>query len=527
LYNLTPVFIIPDAGAPEKIACRQGGENLPQYMKKNMTPSPLPTISPEKTGKSLSLQDFVENAIDGIFIIDRNRRLVEFNRTCEELTGYHREEVIGKNVFCARAIQCQNASGESMAGTLCPSLNVFQSDLSHQSERMKAIARDGSERWVETHYTPIYGGDGQVTYVLGIIRDITPQVLLEEEHARLGEELVHYRQEIESRYDFSKLIGNSKPILDALELAGEVAGTNTTVLITGESGTGKELLARAIHFNSPRKGGSLVAVNCAAFPEQLLESELFGYDRGAFTGAERTKPGRFELAHGGTLFLDEIAETSLTTQAKLLRVIQEREVEHLGGTRPIQVNVRIITATNRNLEERVREGLFRQDLYYRISVFPIRLPPLRERRQDILPLAGHFLEKFAMETGKKVPGISREARKLLLDHHWDGNVRELQNVIERAVILCRGELITSAHLPIGDSGDHPTHGKNQSLQDLFSLPEEGLSLEELEKSLLKQALTKSHHNKTRAAVLLGLTRSTLRYRLEKYGLEGAETSQDG
>jgi len=482
---------------------------------------------PEKVTKSLSLHDLVENAIDGIFIIDRNRRLVEFNRACEVMTGYTREEVIGKNVFCARAIQCQNAARESMAGTLCPSLNVFQSDLSRQSERMRAVARDGSEKWVETHYTPIYGSDGKVEYVLGIIRDITSQVTLEEEHARLGEELDNYRQEIESRYDFGKLIGNSKPMLEALELAGEVAGTNTTVLITGESGTGKELLARAIHFNSTRKGGPLVAVNCAAFPEQLLESELFGYDRGAFTGADRTKPGRFELAHGGTLFLDEIAETSLTTQAKLLRVIQEREVEHLGGTRPLPVDVRIITATNRNLEEMVREGLFRQDLFYRISVFPIHLPSLRERKQDILPLAGHFLERFAMETGKKVPGISREARKLLLEHRWDGNVRELQNVIERAVILCRGDLITSAHLPIGTHSNPQNHAHRQQHHRGVSLPEEGCDLEEVEKSLLQQALARARNNKTRAAGLLGLTRSTLRYRLQKFGLEKVEASQNG
>ncbi len=488
---------------------------------------PLDPLPAGKVTKSLSLHDLVENAIDGIFIIDRNRRLVEFNRACEQMTGYAREEVIGKNVFCARAIQCQNAARESMAGTLCPSLTVFQSDLSRQSERMRAVARDGSEKWVETHYTPIYDKDGKVEYVLGIIRDITPQVILEEEHVRLGEELVNYRQEIESRYDFGKLLGNSKPMLQALELAGGVAGTNTTVLITGESGTGKELLARAIHFNSARKGGPLVAVNCAAFPEQLLESELFGYDRGAFTGADRTKPGRFELAHGGTLFLDEIAETSLTTQAKLLRVIQEREVEHLGGTRPIPVDVRIITATNRSLEEMVREGQFRQDLYYRISVFPIHLPALRERKQDILPLAGHFLERFAMETGKKVPGISREARKLLLEHHWDGNVRELQNVIERAVILCRGDLITSAHLPIGSSPGTKTPVLREQFQGGVLLPEEGVNLEEVEKSLLHQALTRAYNNKTRAANLLGLTRSTLRYRLQKFGLDEAETNQNG
>jgi PAS domain S-box-containing protein len=482
----------------------------------------------QKKDTSLSLHDLVENAIDGIFIIDRNRRLVEFNRACENLTGYSREEVIGKNVFCARAIQCKNAEGVSMAGNLCPSLNIFQADLRKQSERMRAIARDGSERWVETHYTPIHDRDGNVEYVMGIIRDITPQVSLEENHARLEVELVNYRREIESRYDFSKIIGNSKPMLEALELAGEVAATNTTVMITGESGTGKELLARALHFNSSRKGGPLVAVNCPAFPEQLLESELFGYDKGAFTGADRTKPGKFELATPGTLFLDEVSELSLPTQAKLLRVLQEKEVDHLGGARPIQVDVRLVAATNRDLEEMVRQGLFRQDLFYRINVFPIHLPALRERKSDILPLVAHFLERFAMETGKKVPGVSREARKLFLDHPWEGNVRELQNVIERAVILCKGDLITSVHLPIGGGLSLPSSKpRSGGLESVFELPEEGVELEELEKSLLHQALSKARNNKTKAAKLLGLTRSTLRYRLEKYGLDSVERGQIG
>lgn len=495
---------------------------------RNMKPSTLNSKVLDAPFHPLSLRHLVENAIDGIFIIDRNRRLVEFNHTCEELTGYKREEVIGKNIFCARAIQCQNASGDSMAGSLCPSLSVFHSDLSRQSERMKAVARDGSVRWVQTHYTPIYSSNGSVDYVLGIIRDITHQVTLEEDHARLEDELDHYRREIESRYDFSKLIGTSKPMLEALELAGEVVATNTTVLITGESGTGKELLARAVHFNSPRKGGPFVAVNCAAFPEQLLESELFGYDRGAFTGADRAKPGRFELAQGGTLFLDEIAEMSITTQAKILRVIQEREVEHLGGTRPIPVDIRLIAATNRNIEEMVRDGHFRQDLFYRINVYPIRLPALRERKQDILPLAGHFLERFAMETGKKLPGISREARRLLLNHPWEGNVRELQNVIERAVILSRGELITSAHLFSGLPDQlTSTFPVSVDSEDQILLPDEGLDLEQLEISLLKQSLKKTSNNKSQAAALLGLTRSTFRYRLQKYGLEEVESSQSG
>jgi len=475
---------------------------------------PTPSIAEP----SIDLQGLVGNAIDGIFIIDRNRRLVEFNRACEKLTGYSRQDVLGKNMFCAHAIQCQNAEGVSMAGNLCAGKDVFSCETSDCTERMRSTSKDGTERWIETHYTPIHGSGGEVEYVMGIMRDISSQVALENDHARLEEELVNYRREIEARYDFSNVIGTSKPILEALELAGEVATSQTTVLVTGESGTGKELLARAIHFNSPRSGSPFVAVNCPAHPEKLIERELFGFEKGAFPGADQDKPGRFELAKGGTLFLDEISEMDLPTQAKLLRVLREQELEHIGGTRSTPVDVRLIVATNRNLEELVQEQNFLQDLYYCINVFPIHLPALHERPADILPLAEHFLERFCNETGKQVPGISREARSILMEHPWEGNVRELQNVIERGVILSKGELITPDHIPDGSSkaGSQLGSGKGGTR---FQLPKDGLDLESVEKSLMEQALDQAKGNKTKAASLLGLSRSTLRYRLEKFGLD--------
>ena len=260
----------------------------------------------------------------------------------------------------------------------------------------------------------------------------------------------YLRQALESQYDFKNIIGNSLQVVAALNLVGEVAKTDSTVLITGESGTGKELIARAIHYNSNKACGPLIVLNCAAIPENLLESELFGYERGAFTGAEKTKRGRFELAGGGTFFLDEISEMSAAIQAKVLRVVEAKELERLGGTETLKVDVRIICATNKNLEDLVKIGKFREDLYYRISVFPITLS-LRERKEDIVPLSKHFFKAFFAKDGKGAYCLEQEVEKLLTMHKWDGNIRELQNVIERAVILCKGSAILPEHLPLSIS----------------------------------------------------------------------------
>ncbi|MCF6159627.1 MAG: sigma-54-dependent Fis family transcriptional regulator [wastewater metagenome] len=340
--------------------------------------------------------------------------------------------------------------------------------------------------------------------------------------SRLAIENKHLRQELESQYNFSNIIGNSPRVVDALRLVGEVSRTDSTVLITGESGTGKELITRAIHYNSNRAGGPLIALNCAAIPENLLESELFGYEKGAFTSAEKTKKGRFELAAGGTFFLDEISEMSAAIQAKVLRVIESKELERLGGTETIKSDVRIICATNKNLEDLVKQGKFREDLYYRISVFPINLPSLRERVEDIIPLSKYFLKRFSVKMGKAPITLSKEVERLLLHHKWEGNIRELQNVIERAVILCKGNIITPDHIPtsIVKGLSSNIKDKTQTLDNgvQFDIPPHGLSLDALEKQLVTQALEKSKNNKTKAAKLLGLTRGTFRYRLQKYGL---------
>ena len=331
-------------------------------------------------------------------------------------------------------------------------------------------------------------------------------------------EVKHLRQEIEGKYNFNNIIGDSPEMCEILRMAGDVSKTDTTVLITGESGTGKELLSRATHINSSRSKGPFLPVNCAAIPASLLEAELFGYERGAFTGAHQRKKGKFELASGGTLFLDEIGDMELDVQAKFLRVLESHEFERLGGDKSIQADVRIITATNKDLEKMVAEGLFREDLYYRVSVFPIRIPPLRERRDDIPLLSHHFIKKFSSAFGRKVPVLSDKVMEMLYNHPWKGNIRELKNVLERAMILCKGDRITRRHVVLNENYEKPFSTMNIDQIVSLLIQDYRIGLEELETKCIKFALENSGNNVSRAARMLGLSRATLRYRLEKMGL---------
>ena len=339
--------------------------------------------------------------------------------------------------------------------------------------------------------------------------------------ARLEAQVATLTRELEARTGQRRVVGQSKQWKDVLAHAARVAHTETTVLLTGESGTGKEVVARFVHHASRRSLGPFVAINCAALPDQLLESELFGHERGAFTGAVTTKPGRIEQATGGVLFLDEVGEMAPTVQAKLLRVLEEREFMRLGSTRVVHADIRVIAATNRDLHAAMQRGEFREDLYYRLGVFEIALPPLRERLDDVMELADTFLAEIGETVGRPAAGISREARDHLLAYAWPGNVRELRNAIERAVILADGGFIRSEHLPVTPprmialKGDDTPGG---------SLPAGGVNLEAIERSLVLKALTQARHNKTRAAKLLGLTRAQLYSRIEKYGLAETESS---
>ena len=366
-----------------------------------------------------------------------------------------------------------------------------------------------------------------------IVTALAAQVVVALQHQRLAAEQAHrarfegrarqleqrlttLRQELGDRFSFDRILGRSPALREALAGAAKVAPTETTVLLTGESGTGKELVAQAIHHASPRAEGPYVAINCAALPETLVESELFGHEKGAFTGADKQKPGRFELASGGTLFLDEIAELSPPVQAKLLRVLQEHEFQRVGGTTTLRAEVRFITATNRDLQRVVEEGRFREDLFYRLNVFSIHLPPLRERGDDILLLANHFVRELGARIGRGEPGLSRDAQELLRSYAWPGNIRELTNAVERALILADGGLLTAAHFGIvaagASAGDgRGAHGSDQTPSG---------SLADLERHTILAALERAKGNKTQAAAILGITRTQLYTRLRRFGLDG-------
>lgn len=364
------------------------------------------------------------------------------------------------------------------------------------------------------------------------------------EASRLKNEVENLRGEVRRRTGYHEVIAESKKMQEVLHFVRKVASSEaSTILIQGESGTGKDLIAKAIHYESSRQEKPFVAVNCSAIPETLMEAELFGHERGAFTDAKAMKKGLFEVSDGGTLFLDEIGELSPLLQAKLLRVLEDQIIRRVGGVRDMQVDVRVIAASNRDLERAVREGTFRQDLYYRLAIISIFLPPLRERRDDILPMVDFFVERYARKFRKNVRGITEETRKLLMTHNWPGNVRELKNAIERAMILEDEEFLRPTYMPFAVGQNHggltaferasgtgqesvgqPLNG-GRSLPPL-NIPEGGTSLEEVERALVELAMRQANSNQTQAAKLLDISRDALRYKLKKFGLMQGEESTD-
>jgi len=332
------------------------------------------------------------------------------------------------------------------------------------------------------------------------------------EHYHLREENLVLKERLGDRFDFSKMIGKSRKMVELFDLLTQVAPTDATVLILGESGTGKELVANALHHNSPRASQPFIKVACAALPETLLESELFGHEKGAFTGAVARREGRFWSAHRGSIFLDEVGEMSTTTQTKLLRVLQEKEFEPLGSTRTLKVDVRVIAATHKDLEKEVREGRFREDLFYRLNVVPVSIPPLRERKEDLPSLAVHFLSLYGEKNRKELKEISPKALDLLIRYDWPGNIRELENCIERGVIVARGEVIAPVDLP--PQVQALSAGKEEpGIQ--FPL---GISLQDVEKGLILKTLEDTGGNRSRAAEILGINRRTLQIKLKEYGM---------
>ncbi len=339
------------------------------------------------------------------------------------------------------------------------------------------------------------------------------------EHAGLKEENRALKDQINSDYNLTNIIGGSPAVQKLLEMVATVAPSDATVMISGESGTGKELIARALHYNSLRKEHPLVTVNCAAIAETLLESELFGHEKGAFTGADKRREGRFKQADRGTIFLDEIGETTATMQAKLLRVIQEKEIQRVGGEETLKVDVRIVAATNRDLEKEVDQGKFREDLFYRLNVMPLNVPPLRERSEDIPLLAQHFVQKFAEKNRKSVNGFVPLAMNMLVNYDWPGNVRELENAIERAVILLTGEHITEKQLPLNITQKYSDADFMLKSVGGNTLMDGTRSLEEIEKEAIGVTLKASQGNKAEAARRLGITRKTLHNKLKNYEMD--------
>jgi DNA-binding NtrC family response regulator len=338
------------------------------------------------------------------------------------------------------------------------------------------------------------------------------------DHSRLVAEVHTLRQNLDEKYGFENIIGRSEALIAVLDMAGRAARTDSTVLIRAETGTGKELLARAIHFNSPRKNKPFVTINCGAIPKDLLESELFGHIKGSFTGATADKKGKLEIADSGTLFLDEIGEMPLKLQVKVLRLIQQGEIDKIGATQPINVDVRIVAATHRNLQAMIEDGAFREDLYYRLAVIPLSLPPLRDRADDIPELVEYFFLRAKAKVGRANAKLPPSLLKYFQNYRWPGNVRELENVIERIVVLSREDEITLADLPDFLRREHVSLDTLQ-----LPLPPQGISLEAVEKELIERALHKFNWNQTHTAKYLDISRKTLMYRMEKHGIKHADT----
>jgi Nif-specific regulatory protein len=426
------------------------------------------------------------------------------------------EGIVGKVVESSRPIVIPRVSKEpSFLNRAAKRPELTRDELSFICVPILLNRRAVGAIGVDLKFNPDRDYDRYVKF-LGIVASSIAQAvkiqrLVEEDRKRLVDENQHLRQELRERYDFSSIIGSSGPVRQMYEQMAQVAATNTTVLIRGESGTGKEMVAHAIHYNSPRANKPFVKVSCAALPDSLIESELFGYERGAFTGAEQRKKGRFELAEGGTLFLDEIGDINLATQVKLLRVLQEREFERLGSTETIKVNVRMLTATNKDLERAIAAGTFREDLYFRLNVFTIFVPPLRERKADLLQLVDHFLEKFSREHRKNIKRISTPAIDMLMSYHWPGNVRELENTLERAVLMCDGQVVHGHHLPPSlQTAEASGTVTRVSLSDAVA---------GFEKDLIQDALKTTRGNRAKAARLLDTTERVLNYKVKKYAID--------
>jgi transcriptional regulator with PAS, ATPase and Fis domain len=470
----------------------------------------------------------LSSTVDGVFILDRSRRFIYMNQACEALTGRKADDVIGFQCKCHDLMNCQDDYGRSLAGALCPGDAVFKNLLTSAKQRMQIRSKDGRSRWIETVYTPIRDSDGRIELVLGITRDVSDAKEKEDElldtTKNLREEVDRLRNDMRKRYGFASIVSKSPNMQGVFEKVKAACTNSSSVLISGESGTGKEVVARTIHYQGLQKDGPFVPLNCAALSKDLIESELFGHVRGAFTGANNDFEGLFRAAEGGTIFLDEIADMPSETQAKLLRAIQDKRVRPVGSTSEVPINARIITATNRNVADAVRDGRLRQDLFYRLSVITIDLPPLRHRKSDIPLLAEHFIEQFNRQSLRRVTGLAPDAWAMLVQHDWPGNIRELQNAIESSFAIGTGDLLRSEDLPANVRGetiriDDETGGQAPADTRLLDSRLEGLA-----RDTIINALKNTKGQRTKAARHLGISRSRLYRRMEALGIDPNDVS---
>jgi PAS domain S-box-containing protein len=428
---------------------------------------------------------------EGVFTVDLDWKITAFNRAAERITGVQREDAIGQ--------ACCDVFHASICENECALRRTFESAIPVVNATAHIISNKGMRVPIRISAAILRDDDGRAIGGVETFQDLS--------------QVEQLRKELKARYTFEDIVGRSPVMIQLFEILPRIAESSSTVLIQGPSGTGKELFARAIHNLSPRRKKRFVPVNCAALPDTLLESELFGYKAGAFTDARRDHPGRFALAHGGTIFLDEIGDISPALQVRLLRVLQERIVEPLGSVKPVPVDVRVVAATNRDLTELVRTGCFREDLYYRIRVVYLELPGLKQRREDIPLLIDHCVAKFNRIQGKDIAGLSPDAMSRLMEHDFPGNVRELENIIEQAFVLCRGGIIELHHLP------PELRPASSSGNDTFG----PMSIRAMEKNLIIETLGRYRGNRKKAARDLGINASTLYRKIEAMNIEVPET----
>ncbi len=477
-------------------------------------------MSGSPTGTLISLDRILGDAQDGVFVIDRTRRYVLFNEACERITGYEGREVVGRECSCGEAVDCRDKQDRPLWGALCPARGLFLGESHSARQVMRIRRKDGPSKWIETIYTPVRDRDGGVEWVLGVMRDVSQaradEEELLEELSSLREKVSRLSDEQKAAYGFSNIVSKSPAMAPVFHRMRAALGNTSAVLINGESGTGKEVVARTIHVHGLQSAGPFVPLNCSALPRDLIESELFGHVRGSFTGAVQDNKGLLRAAEGGTVFMDEIAQMPLETQAKLLRVLQDKRVRPVGGTSEVSINVRVIAAMNETPREAIAAGLLRQDLFYRLSVISIELPPLRQRREDIPLLVQSFIDLINSTGIRQIKSISASAWRALMSHDWPGNVRELSNVVESAYAMGEGPVLNHEDLSPEVLGlvaaSAPAGGVGAELHL------DG-TLAQVEREVILRALKAANRHRIKAAELMNISRSRLYRRMEALGID--------